>query len=89
MATKYTKWAQNIPNGCKIDQMVIKCANIFRCESLQNLPKLRFLFLATLVHRTCVGQACVPQPSQVTPKTAAAAFPLVASTAALQKMAVS
>jgi hypothetical protein len=33
MATKYSKWPQNISNGRKIDQIV-------HCKSLQNLPKL-------------------------------------------------
>jgi hypothetical protein len=40
----YTKWPQNIPNGCKIDPMAIKYTNIFYCKTLQNLPKLGFLF---------------------------------------------
>jgi hypothetical protein len=37
MATKYTKWQQNIPNGFKIDQMA---KNIPTSSTLQNLPKL-------------------------------------------------
>jgi hypothetical protein len=37
------KWPQNIPNGCKIDEMSIKFTNIFYCKTLQNLPKLEFL----------------------------------------------
>jgi hypothetical protein len=42
MATKYTKWPQNIPNGGKIDQTNIKCTNIFHRKNLQSLPKLGF-----------------------------------------------
>jgi hypothetical protein len=51
MATKCTKWPQNIlkghkiqQNGNKIQQMAGKCTNIFHCKSLQNLPKLCFWF---------------------------------------------
>jgi hypothetical protein len=40
---KSTQWAQNIPNGRKIDPMAIKYTNHFHCKSLQNLPKLGFL----------------------------------------------
>jgi hypothetical protein len=48
---KCTQRPQNIPNGHKIgipvgrnmDQTVIKYTNIFRCSTLQNLPKLVFL----------------------------------------------
>jgi hypothetical protein len=57
MSTKCTKWAQNVPNEHKIDQMVkkypqfflkifqivIKYINIFQYKALQNLPKLVFL----------------------------------------------
>jgi hypothetical protein len=39
MATKYTKWAENIPNVSEIDQMAMK----FLCETLRNLPKFGFL----------------------------------------------
>jgi hypothetical protein len=54
MATKYTQWPQNRPNGSKIDQMAIKYANIFHCQALHNLPKigifgLKICHLATLV----------------------------------------
>jgi hypothetical protein len=38
----YTKRPQNIPNGCKIDQMAINYTNIFHCKALQNLPKVGF-----------------------------------------------
>jgi hypothetical protein len=38
------KWYQNIPNGCNIFQMTIKCTNIFLSKALQNLPKLGFCF---------------------------------------------
>jgi hypothetical protein len=41
---KCTKWPKNIPNGLKIDQMVIKYAKIFHFKTLQNLPKVGFLF---------------------------------------------
>jgi hypothetical protein len=44
MAKKYTKWPQNIPNGRKIDQMVIKYTNFSHCKTLQNLHKLGFWF---------------------------------------------
>jgi hypothetical protein len=37
---KYTQCPQNIPNGSKIDLMVIKYTNISHCKTLQNLPKL-------------------------------------------------
>jgi hypothetical protein len=43
------KWTQNIPNahkipnGIRIDQMALKCTNIFDFKTLQNLPKLGFL----------------------------------------------
>jgi ribosomal protein S8 len=40
--TKYTKQAQNIPNRHKIYQIGIKYTNIFRCKTLQNIPKLGF-----------------------------------------------
>jgi hypothetical protein len=40
---KYHKWPENIPNGCKIDQMVVKYTIIFHRKPLQNLPKLGFL----------------------------------------------
>jgi hypothetical protein len=44
MATKYTKWPQNIPNGRKIDQMAKNVhTNNFYCKTLQNLPKFGFL----------------------------------------------
>jgi hypothetical protein len=43
ITTKYTKWPQNITNGSKMDQMVIKYTKIFRSKTLQNLPKLGFL----------------------------------------------
>jgi hypothetical protein len=39
---KYTNWRQTIPNGRKIDQMVIKYTNIVHCKTLQNLPKSGF-----------------------------------------------
>jgi hypothetical protein len=42
MATKYTEWPQNIPDGRKIDQLAIKYTNIIHCKILQNLPKLGF-----------------------------------------------
>jgi hypothetical protein len=41
--TKYTIWPQNISNGRKIDQMVIKYTKNFHSKTLQNLPKLGFL----------------------------------------------
>jgi hypothetical protein len=34
---KDTKRSQNIPKGHKIDQMAIKCTNIFHIKTLQNL----------------------------------------------------
>jgi hypothetical protein len=43
ITTKYTKWPQNIPNGLKIDQMVIKYTEILNSNTLQNLPKFGFL----------------------------------------------
>jgi hypothetical protein len=39
MATKYTKWPQNISNASKVDQMVIKCT-IFHCMILNHLATL-------------------------------------------------
>jgi hypothetical protein len=39
---RYTKGPQNIPNGRKIDKMVIKYTNIFHCKTLQILPNLGF-----------------------------------------------
>jgi hypothetical protein len=44
MTIKYTEWPQNIPNGRKIHQMAVNYTNIFHCKTLQNLPKLGFLF---------------------------------------------
>jgi hypothetical protein len=41
---QYTKSPHNLPIGRKMDQMVIKYANISNCKALQNLPKLTFLF---------------------------------------------
>jgi hypothetical protein len=41
MATKYTKWPQNIPNGHKIYQIALQYQ--YHCKTLQNLPKLGFL----------------------------------------------
>jgi hypothetical protein len=38
-----TKWPQNISDGRKIDQIVIKYTKIFHSKTLQNLPKLGFL----------------------------------------------
>jgi hypothetical protein len=40
---KYTKLPKiPIPNGDNIDQMAVKCTNVFKCKTLQNLPKLGF-----------------------------------------------
>jgi hypothetical protein len=44
MTIEYTDWPYNIPNCREIDQMGIKYFNIFQCKTLQNLPKLGFLF---------------------------------------------
>jgi hypothetical protein len=41
MATKYTKWQQNIPNGGKIDKMAKK---IFQRLLLQDPPKFTHIF---------------------------------------------
>jgi hypothetical protein len=41
----HTEWPQNITNGCKTDQTALKFTNIFRCKTLQNLPKLGFFCL--------------------------------------------
>jgi hypothetical protein len=43
MTTKYTKWQENIPNASKMDHMALKFTNIFRRNTLQNLPKFEFL----------------------------------------------
>jgi hypothetical protein len=43
MTVKYTKWPQTIPNGSKIDQVAIRCANIFFWKTLRNFPELGFL----------------------------------------------
>jgi hypothetical protein len=40
MEIEYTKWLWNIPKSRKIDQMFIKYANMFNCNSLQKLPKM-------------------------------------------------
>jgi hypothetical protein len=42
ITTKYTKWPQNISNGRKIDQTVIKYTKIFHNKTLQNLPRMGF-----------------------------------------------
>jgi hypothetical protein len=42
IATKYTKWPQNISNGRKIYQIHIKYTKIYYCKTHQNLPKLGF-----------------------------------------------
>jgi hypothetical protein len=42
MTSKYTKVQKHIPNGRKIDQIVIKYCNIFHCKALHNLPTLGF-----------------------------------------------
>jgi hypothetical protein len=41
------KWENvpNLPNNTKIDQMAIKCTNIFHRKTFQKLPKLGFLVL--------------------------------------------
>jgi hypothetical protein len=39
---KYTKLPQNIPNGHKIDQLVIKYIKIFHSKTLQNYPNWDF-----------------------------------------------
>jgi hypothetical protein len=44
MTIKFTKCPQNIPNYRKIYQMTIKYTYIFHCKTVQNLPKLGFLF---------------------------------------------
>jgi hypothetical protein len=33
-----------MPNGRKIDQTSVKYTNVFHCKTLQNIPKLGFLF---------------------------------------------
>jgi hypothetical protein len=53
----YPKATKYVPHSRKIDQMAIKCSNIFHCKTLQNLPELGFFglkicHLATL----CVNQ---------------------------------
>jgi hypothetical protein len=50
MTTKNTKRQLNLRNGSKRDQMAIKYTSIFRCKTLQNLPKvgLKKYHLATL-----------------------------------------
>jgi hypothetical protein len=51
--TKYTKWQQNIPNGNKTYQMVVKYSqntNIFYSKALQNLPKFGFLVRKYMYH---------------------------------------
>jgi hypothetical protein len=47
MTTKYTKWPHNISNSSKIDQVVIEYPKIFRCKTLQNLPKFGIFGLKT------------------------------------------
>jgi hypothetical protein len=54
MTIKYTKWSQNIQNGSKIDEMAIKCTNIFHRSTLKKFTKigilgLKIYHLATLV----------------------------------------
>jgi hypothetical protein len=49
----YTKWPQNRPNDCKIDQMAIKYADIFHLKTLQKFTQigsfgLKINHLATL-----------------------------------------
>jgi hypothetical protein len=36
-----------MPNGPKIDQMVLKYTNIFHCKTLQNVPKIGIFGLKT------------------------------------------
>jgi hypothetical protein len=36
MAEKYTNWPRNIPNGCKVEQVATKYANIFHCKIYPN-----------------------------------------------------
>jgi hypothetical protein len=54
MATKYTKWQQNIPNGRKIDPTIIERTNIFCCHQNPKFTQignfgLKIYRLATLV----------------------------------------
>jgi hypothetical protein len=42
MAVKYPKWPNNIPNGRKIFQMVVKYTYIIHSKAFQDLPKLDF-----------------------------------------------
>jgi hypothetical protein len=49
MTTKHTKW----PYVCKIFEMAIKFTNIFRCKTLQNLPKLGFLVWKYTIWQSC------------------------------------
>jgi hypothetical protein len=78
MATKYTKWPQNIPNGHKIyqmatkytkwhkiGQMAIKYTNTFNTKTLQNLPKSGFFGLK-LSHLATLDQ--YPTPTPLTPR---------------------
>jgi hypothetical protein len=39
---KYTKWAQNIPNGSSLFQMIIKYTNIIHSKALEIKPELGF-----------------------------------------------
>jgi hypothetical protein len=50
---KYTKWPQNIPNYRKIDQKAIKYTTNFQRKTLQNLPKVQFLFLKQTIWQPC------------------------------------
>jgi hypothetical protein len=51
---KYTKLPQNISNGRKIDQMVIKYTKIFHSKTLRNLPKLGFLVWKQTIWQPCL-----------------------------------
>jgi hypothetical protein len=54
MVVKWTKWPNNIPKGCKMDQMATQYAKIFDCKTLQNLTKLGFMVSkCTICPRSC------------------------------------
>jgi hypothetical protein len=52
------KWPQNISNGRKIDQMVIKYTKIFHCKTLLNFPKLGFSVWKQIIWQPCSECVC-------------------------------
>jgi hypothetical protein len=51
ITVEYTKWPQNILNGCKTDQMAVKYTNIFNPPKISQIWifGLKLCHLATLV----------------------------------------